>query len=220
MSKAAMQKRTKEILFEMTQPARTAAAKSQVAWKEAALRWREKHKPSQADLKRRQEEDHARACQGARWRAQNTPAARMNAAAAAAGGDGGGAGGSRAQNDTGGDGGFNDMNAGGGVHGGGGGDAAPPRPDPEASESEWRVYYRNIAQRKVEPADSFIQVLRIFGVPCEDPLKVRDAYRVAVRMYHPDSNSKEKAWKNPIQKLQAEEVLKIINERKHEMTQV
>ena len=36
-----------------------------------------------------------------------------------------------------------------------------------------------------------VQVLRIFKVPCEAG-KLKEAYRVAVRMYHPDSNSKDK----------------------------
>lgn len=36
-----------------------------------------------------------------------------------------------------------------------------------------------------------LQLLRIFGVPC-DPARLRDAYRTAVRMYHPDSNSRDR----------------------------
>ncbi len=36
-----------------------------------------------------------------------------------------------------------------------------------------------------------LQVLRAFKVPCEAG-RLKDAYRVAVRMYHPDSNSKDK----------------------------
>lgn len=35
------------------------------------------------------------------------------------------------------------------------------------------------------------QILRAFNVPTH-PSKLKDAYRLAVRMYHPDSNSKEK----------------------------
>jgi hypothetical protein len=57
------------------------------------------------------------------------------------------------------------------------------------------------------------QVLRAFKVPC-DPLRLKEAYRTAVRMYHPDSNSKEKVWRTEEQREQAEEVMKVINERK------
>ena len=61
-----------------------------------------------------------------------------------------------------------------------------------------------------------MQVLRAFGVPCPDPSRVKDAYRQAVRMYHPDSNSRERAWASAESKLEAEEAMKVINERKPE----
>ena len=53
-----------------------------------------------------------------------------------------------------------------------------------------------LAHRKPHPAAALLpppaaQLLRIFGVPT-DPARLRDAYRTAVRMYHPDSNSRDR----------------------------
>jgi curved DNA-binding protein CbpA len=56
-------------------------------------------------------------------------------------------------------------------------------------------------------------VLRVFSVPCEAG-RLREGYRQAVRMYHPDSNSKDRGWSTLEQKLECEEIMKVINERK------
>ena len=198
LSKSAVEKRAKQILDDLTQPTRQAMQKTQTAWKEAAMRWREKNKPTADDLKKRQEAEQARLSEAARSRAKNNPAAWAATANAKA----------------------SDQSTSGqgpnGKHGGGASyhEPAAPRPRAGAPECEWRTYYRNVAQRKVSSAASFVQVLRIFGVTCDDPSKIKDAYRLAVRMYHPDSNSKERAWKNSTEKIQAEEVMKIINEKK------
>lgn len=200
LSKSAVERRAKQILDDMTQPTRQAMQKTQTAWKQAAMRWREKNKPTAADLKKRQEEEAARISEAARIRAKNTPATWAATDKAKAAGEQGGASTSGVN----------------GKHPGLIGNVEPPpiRPRASAPESEWRSYYRNVAQHKIGPAASFVQVLRIFGIPCDDPSKIKDAYRIAVRMYHPDSNSKDRAWKTPQEKVQAEEVMKIINEKK------
>ena len=71
-----------------------------------------------------------------------------------------------------------------------------------------------MAQRRIEPAPTLFEALKLLGVPFDDSSTVKDAYRLAVRMYHPDSNSKERVWSTAVEKIQAEEVMKIINERK------
>jgi len=196
---SAVDKRAKEILHEMAQTKQQAVQKSQVAWTAAALKWREKNKPSEAELKRRAQEDSARVSEAARRRAKLTPMAH-SARAAESEGNG------------------NNRNArrggGNGTNGGDINDPPPPRPAANAPELERRSYYRTIAQRKVTHASSFAQVLTLLGVPCDDPSQIKYSYRIAVRMFHPDSNSKEKVWNTLEEKVQAEEVMKIINERK------
>lgn len=184
LSQSALEKKAREILNDMTRPARQAVRASQVAWSQAAMKWREKNRPSLEDVLKRRQEDAARAQQSSKQRAFNFshfPRER-NAHVAP-------------QPQT---------------------TGKPPlrKPAPEASEVEWRGYYRQVIERKIEHANSFVDVLKILHVPCDDSTRVKDAYRLAVRMYHPDSNSKEKVWNTDKEKIQAEEVLKIINERK------
>lgn len=59
----------------------------------------------------------------------------------------------------------------------------------------------------------------LLPLPCRVKFEaggLKEGYRQAVRMYHPDSNSKERLWGNPEQKMECEEIMKIINERKPE----
>lgn len=182
MSQAALERRAREILHDMTRPARQAMQKSKVAWNAAAMLWREKNKPSAAELEQRAAEDAARISTG---RPRLTP--RDHATRASSSGDEGGA------------------------------PAPPPRPAPDAPETEWRAFYRHVAQDKLAGAPGFAGALRVFGVPCDDSSRgLKDAYRLAVRMFHPDSNSRERAWATPTEKMQAEEVMKIINERREQ----
>ncbi|KAG7672898.1 hypothetical protein Ndes2526B_g08573 [Nannochloris sp. 'desiccata'] len=204
INQSAVDKRAKQILHEMTQVKQQAVQKSQVAWTAAALKWREKNKPSEAELKRRAQEDSARASEAARRRAKITPMAHSARAAESEGGRNNRGGGGRGN--------YNNTSIGGVINDKD--DPPPPRPAANAPELERRSYYRNIAQRKVAHASSFAQVLNLLGVPCDDPLQIKYSYRIAVRMFHPDSNSKEKVWNTPEEKVQAEEVMKIINERK------
>jgi hypothetical protein len=184
LSQTALEKKAREILHDMTRPARQAVRASQVAWNQAAMKWREKNRPSSEAVLRRRQEDAARAQQSSKQRAFNSPFSRAYASD---------------EPST-----VPEANV------------KPPlqRPPPDAPEIEWRSYYRQVIERKIEHANSFADILRVLHVPCEDSTRVKDAYRLAVRMYHPDSNSKEKVWNTEKEKIQAEEVLKIINERK------
>ena len=201
INQSAVDKRAKQIFQEMTQTKQQAVQKSQVAWTAAALKWREKNKPSEAELKRRAQEDSARVSEAARRRAKLTPMAHSARAAEFEGSKNHKNFSSRGGSSNGGI--INDKD-----------DPPPPRPAANAPELERRSYYRTIAQRKVTHAHSFAHVLNLLGVPCDDDSQIKYSYRIAVRMFHPDSNSKEKVWNTPEEKVQAEEVMKIINERK------
>lgn len=189
LSQTALEKKAREILHDMTRPARQAVRASQVAWNQAAMKWREKNRPSSEAVLKRRQEDAARAQQSSKQRAFNSPFSRAYASDEPSTIPEG-----------------NVKLA----------SSKPPlqRPPPDAPEVEWRGYYRQVVERKIEHANSFVDILRVLHVPCEDSTRVKDAYRLAVRMYHPDSNSKEKVWNTEKEKIQAEEVLKIINERK------
>lgn len=90
----------------------------------------------------------------------------------------------------------------------------PVMPDECASESEWKAYFRMYHTLRIADATSFVQVLRAFNIPCSDPKKIKTAYMQAVRMYHPDSNSKSRKWSSARGKAEAEEIMKLINSRK------
>jgi hypothetical protein len=90
----------------------------------------------------------------------------------------------------------------------------PTKPDADASESEWRLYFKNFHAARIASAISFVQVLRAFNVSCNDPENIKAAYMQAVRMYHPDSNSKLRTWTTDREKAEAEEIMKLINQRK------
>ena len=92
----------------------------------------------------------------------------------------------------------------------------PVMPDEDATESEWKAYFRMYHTLRIADASSFVQVLRAFNVPCSDPKKIKTAYMQAVRMYHPDSNSKSRKWSSARGKAEAEEIMKLINSRKPE----
>ena len=95
----------------------------------------------------------------------------------------------------------------------------PSKPDADASESEWRLYFKNFHAARIASAISFVQVLRAFNVSCKDPENIKAAYMQAVRMYHPDSNSKLRTWSTDREKAEAEEIMKLINQRKpHEFS--
>jgi len=190
MGASAIQKRAKELLHGMTSQSPAAAKKTQNAWHNAALAWRQKNKPSEEDVKRRQKEDFVRMTETKK--SLKTPAQRAQA-----------------------DGRESGSGASGGIFSGGSGMPAGLVPPSEgAPEIEWRGFYRAYNQAKVQGAASFVQVLRTFKVPVADPARVKEAYRVAVRMYHPDSNSKDRVWSTSTEKTAAEEVMKIINEKK------
>lgn len=193
LSQSALERSARQILHHMTQPARQAVEDSKVAWNHAAMKWREKNKPSPASVKKRILEESKRQQQKALKRTRDTPAGRAHAEDDATA--------NKARNKA--------SSAA----------LAQPtealvRPSADAHETEWRAYYRQVTQRRIELATSFVQVLRLLHVPCPSATKIKDAYRLAVRMYHPDSNSRERVWNTPQEKVQAEEVLKIINERK------
>lgn len=90
----------------------------------------------------------------------------------------------------------------------------PEMPEDCASESEWKAYFRMYHTLRIADATSFVQVLRAFNIPCSDPKKIKTAYMQAVRMYHPDSNSKSRKWSSARGKAEAEEIMKLINSRK------
>eukprot|EP00890_Picochlorum_soloecismus_P004695 jgi/Picsp_1/5226/NSC_02589-R1_---NA--- len=95
----------------------------------------------------------------------------------------------------------------------------PSKPDADASESEWKLYFKNFHAARIASASSFVQVLRAFNVTCKDPENIKGAYMQAVRMYHPDSNSKLRTWSTDREKAEAEEIMKLINQRKpHEFS--
>lgn len=95
----------------------------------------------------------------------------------------------------------------------------PSKPDVDASEAEWRLYFKNLHAARIASASSFVQVLRAFDVSCKDPENIKGAYMQAVRMYHPDSNSKLRTWSTDREKAEAEEIMKLINQRKpHEFS--
>lgn len=90
----------------------------------------------------------------------------------------------------------------------------PEKPADDACEADWKVYFRLRHAARLAHATSFVQVLRTFDVPCVDPKKIKFAYMQAVRMYHPDSNSKSRCWSTAREKVEAEEIMKLINQRK------
>ncbi|KAL4858545.1 UDP-glycosyltransferase TURAN [Chlorella vulgaris] len=167
--------------------------KEQQAWEAIARAWRQKHMPSQQEINvLKREQAAAAAAMGATN--MRTPINYLNAeraAAAAAGAAAAGAGGM----------GVPPAAAGLAQEAG---SAASATAGAAHAAGDRRSWHRHTCQR---------QVLRAFKVPCEAG-RLKDAYRVAVRMYHPDSNSKDKAWRTDDEKIHAEEVMKLINERK------
>lgn len=157
------------------------------AWLSAAMAWRQKNMPSASELKKRRAEVSQRISEAARKRnsaCNNTTSRRM------------------------------------------GRDTRQPHVQPTvehkplvmptdcASEAEWKAYFRMHHTLRIERATSFVQVLRAFNIPCSDPKKIKMAYMQAVRMYHPDSNSKARKWSSARGKAEAEEIMKLINSRK------
>lgn len=189
MGAYAIQKRARELLNKVPPPKPAVVQKTQSAWHSAAMAWRQKNMPSETEVKRRQQEDAARMNAAAqKLRSHRTPAEHAQRAQAAGGGA------SRLASAP---------------------VPVPSAPPPaDAPEMEWRSYYRIVNQAKAAAASSFAQVLRTFKVPVLNPTGVKNAYRAAVRMYHPDSNSKDRAWSTAREKLEAEEIMKIINEKK------
>lgn len=178
--------------------------KTKEAWKHAAMAWRKKNKPSAAEIDKRQAEDRRR-MEGSSTKKKNFATARTqsyydNHHHSA---ENGNTNGHRYWGDA-------KVTSGSGLT-----DGPLLRPSEGATESDWRSYFRLLNQRKISsPHLAFSDVLRVFKVTVTDASKLKEAYRTAVRMYHPDSNSQEKVWKTPLEKAEAEEIMKIINERK------
>ena len=156
------------------------------AWLSAAMAWRQKNMPSPSELKKRKAEVSQRISEAARKRTSQ-PKPHI----------------------------FGEANYDKHAF-----DAeqmavqVPPRPAQNASEADWQMYFRLYHSSRIAQASSFVQVLRAFNIPCGDPKKIKVAYMQAVRMYHPDSNSKSRCWSTPRQRAEAEEIMKLINQRK------
>lgn len=95
-------------------------------------------------------------------------------------------------------------------------DPSVVRPEDSAPAEDWQAYFRAYHGSRIRNAASFVQVLRAFGIQCDDPKKIKIAYMKAVRMYHPDSNSKSRTFCTDRDRLEAEEIMKLINQRKPE----
>lgn len=185
LSQTTIQKKAKELLHEWTRPDPQEQRKEKDAWHHAAMAWRLKNMPSGPELEEARKAA-ASATATARTNSMKTPAQRAK----------------RDREHI---------------------QLQRPQllsvPDKDAAENERRCYYRAVAQQKAELAvvesavgASFASVLCVFGVPCASNEKTREAYRIAVRMYHPDSNSKDRAWSNLDQRIECEEIMKVINE--------
>ena len=96
-------------------------------------------------------------------------------------------------------------------------DPSVVRPADSAPLEDWQAYFRAYHGSKIRNATSFVQVLRAFDIPCSDPKKIKVAYMQAVRMYHPDSNSKTRTFTTERDRCEAEEIMKLINQRKPEV---
>ncbi|GAB4816767.1 hypothetical protein N2152v2_003813 [Parachlorella kessleri] len=159
---------------------------SGAAWEQAAQAWRQKNNPTQQELRAAHERQRAQ-------QARPKPTTwRPAEAAAAAAGHAGPAGAGK----------------------------VPPAPAPldlqelrGLPEGERRGRYREYNQLRVAGCASFLQVLLAFKVSC-DASSLKEGYKRAVRMYHPDSNSKDRLWASAEQQMECEEIMKIINDRK------
>ncbi|KAL6770083.1 hypothetical protein ACKKBG_A33535 [Auxenochlorella protothecoides x Auxenochlorella symbiontica] len=169
-------------------PGQQQAAVQEAAWRAAAAAWRQRNAPSASELTAAQRQASAAAAASlaaaAAARRMRTPAQR----AAAAAGPGSG-------------------------HGGAPPPPSLPRPGPEAPEGDWRAFFR--AKHQAAAAGRrFEELLTRFGVPEARGAGLRERYRTALRLYHPDSNSAGRAWACPRQQMECEEIMKIINAQK------
>ena len=154
----------------------------EAAWKAAAAAWRQRNAPSPTEISRAAAAAVASAAASAAAKSMKTPAQR---AAAAALGASAAASAKR---------------------------PGPPQPPgPQASENEWRGYFR--AKHHVRGRGlSFEALLALYCPATEESLRAR--YHAAVRRYHPDSNSPDRAWRSERQRLECEEIMKLINAQK------
>jgi hypothetical protein len=168
------------------------------AWLNAAMAWRQKNMPSASELKRRKADAARRAAKESAARKSRAKEFRFRANIAVER--------ERQRLD------FDPLSP---KHS----FAADPsivRPADTASAEQWQTFFRAYHGSRIRNAASFVQVLRAFGIPCDDPKKIKVAYMQAVRMYHPDSNSKTRTFRTPRDRLEAEEIIKLINQRKPE----
>ena len=172
------------------------------AWLNAAMAWRQKNMPSPSELRRRKADAAARTARESQVRKMRAKESRYRVGAAAA---------AAAEQER------QRMRferqhqehqhafpA----------DPSIVRPTESAPLEEWQAYYRAFHGSRIQGAASFVQVLRAFDIPCDDPKKIKVSYMQAVRMYHPDSNSKTRSFTNERDRLEAEEIMKLINQRK------
>jgi len=191
-----------------TEPAAPPVGSVRSAWLNAAMAWRQKNMPSASELRRRKADAAARSARESKARKIRAKEYRFRAASVAA---------AAAEQER------QRMNA----------ErerwqrqrqqqqqqafAADPsivRPEESASLEEWQAFYRSYHGSRIRNAASFVQVLRAFDIPCDDPKKIKVSYMQAVRMYHPDSNSKTRTFTNERDRMEAEEIMKLINQRK------
>ena len=168
------------------------------AWLNAAMAWRQKNMPSASELKRRKADAAHRAAKESAARKSRAKEFRFRANLAVER--------ERQRLD------FDPLSP---QHS----FAADPsivRPADTAPAEQWQAFFRAYHGSRIRNAASFVQVLRAFGIPCDDPKKIKLAYMQAVRMYHPDSNSKTRKSRTPRDRLEAEEIIKLINQRKPE----
>lgn len=166
------------------------------AWLNAAMAWRQKNMPSPAELKRRKADAAKRAAKESAARKSQAKEFRFRANIAVER--------ERQRLDF-------DLQSSQQSF------AADPsivRPADTASVEEWQAFFRAYHGSRIQNAASFVQVLRAFGIKCDDPKKIKIAYMQAVRMYHPDSNSKSRTFRTARDRLEAEEIIKLINHRK------
>jgi hypothetical protein len=166
------------------------------AWLNAAMAWRQKNMPSASELKRRKADAAQRAAKESAARKSRAKEFRFRANIAVER--------ERQRLD------FDPLSPQQSF-------AADPsivRPADTASVEQWQAYFRSYHGSRIRHAASFVQVLRAFGINCDDPKKIKIAYMQAVRMYHPDSNSKSRTFRTARDRLEAEEIIKLINQRK------
>lgn len=190
-----------EQIWKMSKASRaTEKDKAQKAWKNAAMAWRQKNKPSAAEIDKTQAEIK-RQKSNSSYRQGHFPRSRLFCNTEFKSSKLGADSQSQCSGNCG-----DHRNL----------PSLLPRPKEGDPEADWRAYFRSFHQYKVlgQGHGSFENVLKTFNISLTGSSKLKDGYRMAVRMYHPDSNSQDRVWRTPLEKAEAEEIMKIINERK------